>query len=80
MLAAVDVLRAVEERGAVSLDELDAAIPASPADGFWVALDAAIDHGMLRFTGNKNGLAGGYRLTQRGRRALDAAASGTAAA
>ena len=74
MLAAVDVLKLVAERGPVSLGELEAAISEptdGSEDGFLVALDAAVDHGFLRCTGNKNGLAGGYRLTRRGRRALE---------
>lgn len=81
VLAAVDVLRAVEQGGAVSLGELEAAIPCPKDvdDGFWTALDAAMDHGYLRFAGNKNGLAGSYRLTQRGRNALRAAKVSVAA-
>ena len=74
------VLKAVLERGAVGLDELESAIPADVDDGFWMALDAAVDHGYLRLVGWQRGGKGCYRLTQRGRRALEASSASSAAA
>lgn len=82
VLAAVDVLRVVARDGAATLNSLLAAFPDLPEDeddGFLAALDAAVEHGYLRLRGYRNG-EGHYRLTQRGRLALQASAMSMAAA
>jgi hypothetical protein len=76
LVRAVDVLKVIDERGPLGLDELVAAVA---ADGLLTALDAAVDHGFLRVVGFRHG-EGCYQLTQRGRRALGASSQASGAA
>lgn len=80
MVAVNEVVRAVANRGAASLGELEQALSADCAE-FLSALDACIDHGFLRLVLRRDPrLDLPYRVTARGRRLLEAAGSAVAAA
>lgn len=80
MVSVRDVVGAVAARGAAGLDELEQALA---ADGLPLlpALDACIDHGLLRMAWRRDaGLDLPYRVTRRGKRLLVAAGTAAAAA
>jgi hypothetical protein len=81
MWGVIDVLGAVAQRGSLTLDELDAALPGALDTGL-PTLDACVDDGLLRLAWTHGASLAGdrYRLTPRGRRLLRASQGCAAAA
>jgi len=80
MVSVRDVVEVVADRGAASLEDLESAL-AADVETFLDALDACVDHGYLRLVVRRDPcLATPYRVTARGKRLLDAARRGVAAA
>ena len=77
MQAVLEVLRQLDADGPANLEDLCSR--ASDDVGLCLALDVAVDHGLVRLAGHAHG-AGVYRLTRRGRKFLTLAQTSQAAA